>query len=63
MSRRTGVTVALAAWAEDEFGVLVDYGDGTWRKYRVGTREQASAEAKRAYQAIRCLLDKSAIQL
>jgi hypothetical protein len=28
------------AWECDELGILVDYGEGEWRKYRVGTNKR-----------------------
>ncbi len=45
---RTGRTVAsIVAWEDDEFGILVEYGEGQWRKYRVGTRQEALQELQR----------------
>ncbi len=34
-------------WGAEEFGVLIDYGNGEWRKYRVGTRDEALRELAR----------------
>jgi hypothetical protein len=39
--RTVASTVARDA---DEFGVLIDYGNGEGRKYRVGTRDEARKE-------------------
>ena len=41
-------TVAsIVSWDGDDFEILIDYGDGQWRKYRVGTRAQALQELQR----------------
>ncbi len=37
----------IVAWEGDEFGILVDYGEGQWRKYRVGTLTEARKELER----------------
>jgi hypothetical protein len=44
----SGQTVAsLIDWDSDEFGVLIDYGNGEWWKYRVGSRDDARRELER----------------
>jgi hypothetical protein len=40
-------TASVVAWESDEFGILIDYGDGQWRKYRVGTRQETLKELQR----------------
>jgi hypothetical protein len=41
-------TVAsIVSWDGDDFGILIEYGGGQWRKYRVGTRAQALQELQR----------------
>jgi hypothetical protein len=41
-------TVAsIVSWDADDFGILIEYGDGEWRKYRVGTRAEAIQELQR----------------
>jgi hypothetical protein len=53
----TGGTVAsIVTWEGDEFGILIDYGKGEWRKYRVGTRAEAIKELERliSYKRARC---------
>jgi hypothetical protein len=47
MDRSGRTVVRIVAWEEDVFGILVDYDDGGWRKYRVGTIEQARKELER----------------
>ncbi len=45
---QAGRTVAsIVIWDCDDFGILVDYGHGEWRKYRVGTRDEALKELRR----------------
>jgi hypothetical protein len=39
--------LAVVVWDQQDFGLLLDYGDGTWRKYRVGTRDEARKEMER----------------
>ena len=44
----TDRTVArIVTWEGDEFGILVNYGEGQWRKYRVGTLKEARKELER----------------
>jgi hypothetical protein len=44
----SGHTVAsLIDWDSEEFGVFIDYGNGEWRKYRVGSRDDARRELER----------------
>ena len=47
MDRTSGTVASIVAWEGDEFGILVDYGEGEWRKYRVGTRAKAIKELQR----------------
>jgi hypothetical protein len=44
----TGRPVAsIVSWDAEDFGILIDYGEGEWRKYRVGTRDEARKELER----------------
>ncbi len=37
-----GVAVArVVEWGDDQYGIFIDYGDGGWRKYLVGTHIEA----------------------
>ncbi len=47
ISDHTRTTASVVSWNSDEFGVLIDYGDGQWRKYRVGTHQEALKELQR----------------
>ncbi len=39
--------VSIVSWDAEEFGILIDYGKGEWRKYRVGSRDEAQKELER----------------
>jgi len=39
--------VSIVSWDAEELGILIDYGKGEWRKYRVGTRDEARKELER----------------
>jgi hypothetical protein len=38
---------SIVAWDQDDFAILIDYGHGEWRKYLVGTRDEALKELQR----------------
>ncbi len=43
-----GRTIAsIVSWDAGEFGILMDYGCGEWRRYRVGSRDEALKELQR----------------
>ncbi len=46
-SEHMRTSASIVAWDADEFGILIDYGDGQWRKYRVGTRQETLKELQR----------------
>jgi len=47
MDQTSGTVASIVALEGDEFGILVDYGEGEWRKYPVGTRAEAIKELQR----------------
>jgi hypothetical protein len=59
-SEHVRTTASIVAWESDEFGILIDYGEGQWRKYRVGTRQETLKELQRlsADQRDRCWIGK-----
>ena len=46
MSTEDALTFRIVPW-EEEWGILIDYGGGSWRRYLVGTHKEAAKELHR----------------
>jgi hypothetical protein len=47
MCKESVLTIRVIPWQDDNWGVFIDYGGGSWRRYSVGTRQQAEEEMRR----------------
>ncbi len=47
MGKDSSFTARVIPWDDDHWGVFVEYGYGSWRRYVVGSREDADRELAR----------------
>ena len=46
MASDDAIAVRIVPW-DEEWGILIDYGGGSWRRYLVGTHNEAEKELQR----------------
>jgi hypothetical protein len=47
MPHDRSATLHVIAWEGDQFGILIEFGNGHWLKYLVGSRNEAEKELAR----------------